>query len=515
MPHDETSEPSRSSTARLGSGYAAGLTFAHLLTTAEVLAVVWALSGRTFGDTQALHTRTNLIILVVVVALGTIAAAVGGYANIAPSLRWFTAGIVPDAKQRRAAINVVRSQSALLLTIWVVSGAVLILANLDAGVGSTALIVFAVAFGYTSTVSTSLLFTQRTFRQVVAAATTGDSARRIMAPSIAIRLVMMWLINSALPSATIVGLILCKSNGWLIPTTASLDVPIVVLSAVAVLLGLRALILVAHSIADPVRDVADAMADVERGHLGRTVDVYERSEIGRLQRGFNRMVDGLAERDRLRDLFGRHVGPDVVNLAIAGDDSLSGDVRDVAILFIDLAGSTQLAASLTPPEIADVLNDFFQIVVAAVDDHDGVINQFQGDAALAIFGAPIQADGAATAALATARALTPALRRLPVVDFGIGVSAGPVFAGNIGAENRYGYTVIGDPVNEAARLADAAKTAPGRAMASGPAIARADDAEGRRWTAHRSIALRGRAEPTEVSVPLEAGGRTDDGRLSD
>jgi adenylate cyclase len=157
-----------------------------------------------------------------------------------------------------------------------------------------------------------------------------------------------------------------------------------------------------------------------------------------------------------------------------------------------------------------VLSDFFQIVVAAVDDHDGVINQFQGDAALAIFGAPIEADGAVTAALAAARALAAALRRPPVVDFGIGVSAGPVLAGNIGAENRYGYTVIGDPVNEAARLADTAKSTPGRVTASRSAISRAEDAEARRWTAHGSVALRGRSEATQVSVPHEVGDHNGD-----
>lgn len=192
-----------------------------------------------------------------------------------------------------------------------------------------------------------------------------------------------------------------------------------------------------------------------------------------------------------------------MTLAVEGDDSLSGEVRDVGILFIDLAGSSRLAASLAPPEVAEVLNDFFRIVVAAVDDHDGLINQFQGDAAMVTFGALIRTDRAAAAALATARALAADLRRLPIVDFGIGVSAGPVFAGNIGAENRYEFTVIGDPVNEAARLADTAKSTPGRAVASGPAIARADAAERRNWRAVGTVALRGRAEPTQVSVPRE------------
>ena len=105
-----------------------------------------------------------------------------------------------------------------------------------------------------------------------------------------------------------------------------------------------------------------------------------------------------------------------------------------------------------------MLNRFFEIVVAAVDDRQGLINKFEGDAALAVFGAPLPSADPESDALATARVLAARLRGLPMVDFGIGVSAGPVFAGNIGAEHRYEYTVIGDAVNEAARLADRAKS---------------------------------------------------------
>jgi class 3 adenylate cyclase len=108
---------------------------------------------------------------------------------------------------------------------------------------------------------------------------------------------------------------------------------------------------------------------------------------------------------------------------------------------------------------------------------------------------------AASAALATARALGDWMRELPLVDFGIGVSAGPVFAGNIGAEYRYEYTVIGDPVNEAARLADLAKTSERRILCSSAAIERADDDERKHWTAKGSEVLRGRSAPTEISAP--------------
>jgi adenylate cyclase len=315
------------------------------------------------------------------------------------------------------------------------------------------------------------------------------------------RLVGMWLLGCGLPCAAIVTLIVIRSNGWIIHKTASVEMPILVVTLAAVLLGLPIMILTSRSISDPVREVVDAMAQVEQGRIDTFVGVYERSEIGRLQGGFNRMVAGLAERERLRDLFDRHVGADVASRAIEEGTSLSGDVREAAILFIDLVGSTKLPASRSPQEVAEVLNDFFRIVVSAVDERHGLINKFQGDAALAVFGAPLPLQGAASAALASARDLRSQLRRLPVVDFGIGVSAGPVFAGNIGAENRYEYTVVGDAVNEAARLADFAKTSDRRIMCSAAAIDRADAAERQRWVSNGETVLRGRSEPTHIWTP--------------
>jgi class 3 adenylate cyclase len=103
--------------------------------------------------------------------------------------------------------------------------------------------------------------------------------------------------------------------------------------------------------------------------------------------------------------------------------------------------------------------------------------------------------------LATARSLRSKLRRLPVVDFGIGVSAGPVFAGNIGAENRYEYTVVGDAVNEAARLADFAKTLDRRIGCSAAAIDRADATERQHWVSTGQTVLRGRSEATRIWTP--------------
>jgi class 3 adenylate cyclase len=391
-------------------------------------------------------------------------------------------------------------QSAILLLAWGVAGAIFVLLNVGGGAQLLLPILLGVLLGGPAAAGTGMLLAQRTLRPIMGAATLGCEPR-LAVPGVYARLVLLWFLCSAFPIGVIATLVVLRSHGWLIENSAALDVPILVVSLAALVLGLPTMILTSRSISDPVGEVVDAMAQVERGHMETYVGAYERSQIGRLQTGFNRMVAGLAERDRLRDLFGRHVGTDVAQRAIQEGASLSGDVVEAAVLFIDLVGSTQLAESRPPQEVAEVLNNFFRIVVDAVDEHNGLINKFAGDAALAIFGAPLRTAQPAAAALATARALGTQLRRLPVVDFGIGVSAGRVFAGNIGAENRYEYTVIGDAVNEAARLADLAKTADRRILCSAAAIDRADDAERAHWAECYSTVLRGRSEATHVSAP--------------
>ncbi|HME48666.1 adenylate/guanylate cyclase domain-containing protein [Mycobacterium sp.] len=488
--------------AKLSVQYARGLALAHFVSVTELLVAVLALSGHAPGATHVHFTEKNTITAVVLAVLGTIAVALAGVVSLAPSLRWFVSGREPDSNERRTACKLSRRQSAIIAATWVVGAAIFVLVNPQAIVTSAVPTGLAVFFGASATVATALLLTQRTIRPIVAAAAR-DAEDLVRYPGVLARLINMWLLCSAIPTMAIAALILMRANGWIIPRTAAIDIPILVLSLVAVLVGLRGMVLVSRSISDPVHEVVAAMAEVEQGRIDSSVHVYERSEIGRLQSGFNRMVSGLKERDHLRDLFGRYVGDDVARRAVEEGASLSGDVRDAGILFIDLVGSTELAAHHPPEEVAGVLNDFFRSVVAAVDQRHGLINKFQGDAALAVFGAPLAIAGAASAALATARALGGQLRRLPLVDFGIGVSAGLVFAGNIGAENRYEYTVIGDAVNEAARLADLAKTSDRRILCSDAALARADAAEKRHWASCGSIAVRGRSQATHISAPTD------------
>jgi adenylate cyclase len=480
--------------------YATDLALAYIIAGIDAAAILIPLRGHTSVAANVDFAEKNTAVVVALVALGIVSVAVAGAASLAPTLRWYAVGAEPDTAQREAAMKLAGRQTAILLVAWGVAGAILMLLNRDGGAALLLPIFLGVLLGGPAAAGTGMLLAQRTLRPIMRAATLGLEPR-LAVPGVFARLVLVWFLCSALPIGVIAALVVLRSYGWLIQKSASLDVPVLVVSLAALLLGLPTMILTSRSIADPVGEVVDAMAEVEHGRIGTYVGAYERSQIGRLQTGFNRMVAGLAERDRLRDLFGRHVGTDVAQRAIKEGASLSGDVVEAAVLFIDLVGSTQLAESHPPQEVAEVLNDFFRIVVDAVDEHHGLINKFAGDAALAVFGAPLRTSEPASAALATARALGTQLRRLPVVDFGIGVSAGRVFAGNVGAENRYEYTVIGDAVNEAARLADLAKTADRRILCSAAAIDRADDTERAHWAECYSTVLRGRSEATHVSAP--------------
>jgi class 3 adenylate cyclase len=153
-----------------------------------------------------------------------------------------------------------------------------------------------------------------------------------------------------------------------------------------------------------------------------------------------------------------------------------------------------------PEEMVGLLNRFFEVVVEAVEDGGGLVNKFEGDAALCVFGAPADHADPAGAALRAARRICDAVKDAGEVDVGVGVACGRVWAGQVGAASRLEYTVIGDPVNEAARLTELAKDHPGRAVASEATVQAAEPDERAHWARDREVELRGRGEPTVTWV---------------
>jgi adenylate cyclase len=278
------------------------------------------------------------------------------------------------------------------------------------------------------------------------------------------------------------------------------------LAGIAAAVGLYSTVVSARALSEPLASVRKALERVEQGDFSAEVEVDDGSELGLVEAGVNRMTSGLRERERLRDLFGRHVGRDVARAALdRGGVKLGGEVRCVGVMFADVIGSTELAQELPPEHVVKLLNDFFAVVVAVTESHGGIVNKFEGDGALCVFGAPVALDDPATPALQAARELRARLLdELPQVDAGIAVSAGDAVAGNVGAEERFEYTVIGDPVNEASRLSDLAKQKPERVLASDAALQRATPEEAARWALGEATVLRGREEPTRIAT---VGGR--------
>lgn len=272
--------------------------------------------------------------------------------------------------------------------------------------------------------------------------------------------------------------------------------------AIGGLIGFVMAILSAGTITRPLNKVREGMRLVESGDLSATVAVDDLGDVGFLQSGFNKMVAGLRERDRLHDAFGRHVGPDVARRALLRGEALQAVEVSATVMFVDVVGSTSLAAEREPTVVAEVLNAFFAAVVGAVADEGGFVNQFQGDGALCLFGAPTELTDHSERGLRAALALRDALLRLaeiyPGFDAAIGVSSGRVVAGDVGTEHRHEYTAIGDPVNEASRLCDEAKKRGSRVLASAAAVGQREAAG---WVCCGEIALRGRPRPSVVFEP--------------
>jgi adenylate cyclase len=347
------------------------------------------------------------------------------------------------------------------------------------------------------TCSLSYLLTERVLRPVTARALAFGMPDRCLAlPGVRTRVMLAWVFGTGVLLADMLlvgGLVLIGSPA----TVDQLAETIVVLSLLGALIGLASITAAARSVADPIDSVRRAMEAVERGEIDVEAPVYDASEVGRLQAGFNRMVAGLREREQLQDLFGRHVGEDVARLALGRGLSLGGETREAAVLFVDLLGSTAMAVSRDATSVVATLNRFFGMVVEEASLRGGWVNKFEGDAALCVFGAPTGHPDAAAGALATGRALRERLaRELPEAQAAIGLSAGTVVAGNVGAAERFEYTVIGDPVNEAARLTELAKTTRSRLLASEAIVSAAGSAEADHWRLGETVTLRGRGRPT-------------------
>jgi adenylate cyclase len=274
----------------------------------------------------------------------------------------------------------------------------------------------------------------------------------------------------------------------------------VVLGGTGILVGLLATTVAARATADPVESVRRALARVQNGEFDVRVPVYDGTQIGQLQLGFNDMVSGLAERERLREAFGTYVDPAVVERILEEGTNLSGEEVEVTIMFIDIRDFTAFAEETPAEEVLAAVNELFEQFVPIIHEHGGWVDKFVGDGLLAVFGAPRRDPNHADQAL---RASLDIARRVASSDglrIGIGLNSGRVIAGNVGGSGRLEFSVIGDPVNVAARV-EAATRETGDEILLTETTKELLHESPCRLQERKGIELKGRREPVRLYAP--------------
>ena len=274
---------------------------------------------------------------------------------------------------------------------------------------------------------------------------------------------------------------------------------------------------VARDLRGPLERLLAATEAVDAGDLSVRTELAREDEFGLLGHHFDHMAEGLAERELIRDTFGRYVSREVARAILSGPDAarLGGDLREVTVLFSDVRGYSTLSERLPPERVVSLMNEYFGAMSEVIEAHGGTVIEFLGDGILAVFGAPGRLGDHAARAVRAAVEMRERLvalngtwedegvaeqwRALGLGRLGarIGVHTGQVVAGNLGSPRRMKYAVIGDAVNLASRVeglnnalgTDVLFTAATRAQLPEELAARAED-QGEHAVKGRAAAVR-------------------------
>lgn len=255
-----------------------------------------------------------------------------------------------------------------------------------------------------------------------------------------------------------------KDLKWLV-TRIAWQVGGAVLGAFIILLFL--LDRVARKITKPIVALAGAAELVKEGHFEDAFNVQQtrkiphRDEVNMLYEAFYDMVNGLKEKEKVRGILNKVVSTAIANEILKKELYLGGEEKDVTIFFSDIRNFTGITENMKPQDVITVLNSCMTKISKVIDDHDGVIDKYVGDEVMALFGAPIAQPGSTLQAVICGMEVIEVLRdwnkereaaNEKKIEMGIGIHRGRVLIGNMGAQNRLNYTVIGSNVNLSSRL---------------------------------------------------------------
>jgi adenylate cyclase len=461
------------------------------------------------GAVDAGLVRRNVVVFVVDLVLSVAFVTVAQLRSLLRLRAWLNERRpISDAERRQLSRLPGRLTAPVILT-WIAAALLYPTMNWTADPGHIYAWRALVGIVFAGLIATTLtyLLVECTLRPVFGRAFDVVAPSRSRRRGVHDRLLITWAVGSGIPLVWI-GLSMLGRNGDYTRLTGSAWY-LVIFGLVG---GLSVTAVATHSVTDPIARARDALQEVEAGNLDVHVEVTDRGELGQLQTSVNAMVRELRERERLRDLFGKHVGSEVAQAALARGAELGGEQCEASVLFVDLVGSTSLAERHQPADVVAMLDAFFAAIEEPVRREGGWINKFAGDGALCVFGPPVGSADHATRALRAARGVQERLGALaheyPDLAAGVGVSSGSVIAGNVGTSDRYEYTVIGAPVNQAARLTEIAKDQAGGVVAAAATVDQATRDESALWGSAGEQVLRGMTTSLATCVPL-----TDDPRL--
>jgi class 3 adenylate cyclase len=283
---------------------------------------------------------------------------------------------------------------------------------------------------------------------------------------------------------------------------------VVLVGGIHLLNGLLIASLIGRTVGFPAGQLENRMREVSEGRLDVRARVFGVDTFGALATHFNEMVEGLQQRERIREIFGRYVTRQVADEILSGRVPLGGQRTTATVLFADIRGFTRLSEEMAPEEVVALLNEYLGAMVTCVLDGGGVVDKYIGDAIMALFGVPVSLGSPeldAQAAVRCAIQMSAALDRLNArrvaegglpVELGIGVHTGEVVAGNIGIPERMEYTVIGDTVNLCSRIEGLTRTLGVRVLLSKSCVEHLEDSHAVRFV--ETVTVKGRAQPVTV-----------------
>ncbi len=322
----------------------------------------------------------------------------------------------------------------------------------------------------------------------------------IEAPGLPLR----WRLFAAAPAINVITAVVVAGLASQSHPASVADIGLAWLIAVAVsfTISLELVVLVVRTLASSLTELQLATERVRDGDYSARVPVVAADETGKLAISFNTMVEGLNERERLREAFGAYVDPALAERVLREGSDLEGEEVEVTVLFLDIRSFTAFAEHAAPREVVALLNGFWELIVPVLLRHGGHANKFIGDGLLAVFGAPDRiADHAERAVVAACEiSATVEARYRDRLGLGIGVNSGPVVAGTVGGGGRVEFTVIGDTVNTAARVEQVTRET-GDTVLITDATRRLLPPGGFEFEPRQPVQLRGKSDEVALWVP--------------